>query len=140
MLALESERAKAESSCRKAKAEVADLQQACDKLEVQNQLLQKLQDIQLKHNRVHVKGLHRFLESDSFQLRQQLSSIALSSSPSSSSLDISNNSDNDRDADRTDEFLSSADLKQRLMPPSLLMSGGFRVHKHKQRLKGHRHR
>lgn len=140
VLSLETDRAKAESSSRKAKAEVADLQQTCDKMELQNHLLQKLLEIQLKHNRVHVKGLRLFLESDSFQLRQQMSSIALSSSPSSSSFGVNSDSDSSRESASRDNLLSSADIQQKVLPPSLLVSGGLRMHKHKQRLKGHRHK
>lgn len=139
VLALETDRAKAESNYTKARAGLADLQQVCDKMQLQNQLLQKLLDIQLKHNRAHVTGLHRFLESDSFQNRPPLSDVDLSS-PSTSSIDVSSESDTSRGPGRRGDVFSSADLEQSIMPPSLLMSGGIRMHRHKSHRKGNKHR
>ena len=139
VLSLESDRARAEASTSKAKAEVADLQQCCDKLELQNKLLQKLLEIQQKHNRVHVKGLHRFLESDSFQVKDQLSSLDLSTSSSLGSIvDPGNDSGSSGDDELRHELLSSADLSQGVLPPSLLLGFSQQRLEHKRHVKSHK--
>ena len=139
MLSLESDRARAEVSTSKAKAEIADLQQSCEKLELQNQLLQKLLEIQQKHNRVHVKGLHRFLQSDSFQVKQQLSSLDLSTSSSLASIaDLGNDNSSSGEDKLREELLSSADLCQKVLPPSLLLGFSQQRPKHKRHFKSHK--
>lgn len=126
---LENERAKAANAAQDACAEVADLQQICDRFELQNRLLQKLLDVQQKHNRNKVESIQRFLNHDV----DQLSDLTVSSSRSSDASD----SEEENSAGKHMEDLLRALMQQRNMPPSLLMNAGLTRHRSKRRSPGH---
>ena len=129
---LEGERTKAANATQTARADVADLQQMCGRFELQNRLLQKLLDVQQKHNRSKVDSIQRFLNHE----MDQLSDLTVSSSRSSDASD----SEEDNSAGRRMEDLLQAFRvveQQRSMPPSLLSNGGLLRHRSKRRSPGH---
>ena len=131
---LENERTKAANAAEDARAEVADLQQMCDRFELQNRLLQKLLDVQQKHNRSKVESIQRFLNCDI----DQLSDLTVSSSRSS---DASDSEEENSAGKRMEDLLRAFHIveQQRNMPPSLLSNGGLRTSRHrsKRRSPGH---
>lgn len=136
VLRLEDERIRAAKDAREARSEVADLQQTCDKFELQNRLLQKLLDVQQKHNRSKVDSIQRFLSTGSYPGDDQLSSVSASSSSGEE-----DNSEDDSSAEhRMEDLLRAFHVieQQRNMPPALLSNGGLKRHKSKRHHSGHR--
>lgn len=129
---LENERAKAANAAQDAHAEVADLQQLCDRFELQNRLLQKLLDVQQKHNRSKVESIQRFLNHEI----DQHSDLTVSSSRSS---DASDSEEEHSAGKRMEDLLRAFHVveQQRNMPPSLLSNGGLTRHRSKRRSPGH---
>ena len=121
------------NAARDAQAEGADLQQVCDRLGLQNRLLQKLLDVQQKHNRSKVESIQRFL-STGFD---QASDVSVSSSNSS---DQSDSEEENSAGQRMEDLLRAFHVveQQRNMPPSLLANGGLHRHRSKRRSPGHR--
>lgn len=129
---MENERVKAANAAQDARAEVADLQQMCDRFELQNRLLQKLLDIQQKHNRSKVDSIQRFLNHDI----DQQSDLTVSSSRSS---DASDSEEENSAGKRMEDLLRAFHVveQQRNMPPSLLSNVGLTRHSPKRRSPGH---
>ena len=132
MLILENERAKAANAAQDAHAEVADLQQLCDRLELQNRLLQKLLDVQQKHNKSKVDSIQRFLNHDVDQ-------HSFSTVSSSRSSDASDSGEENSAGKRMEDLLRAFHVveQQRSMPPSLLSNGGLTRHRSKRRSPAH---
>lgn len=132
MLILEGERTKAANATQIARTDVADLQQVCDRFELQNRLLQKLLDVQQKHNRGKVESIQRFLNHEV----DALSELTVSSSRSS---DASDSEEEGSAGRRMEDLLQAFRVveQQRNMPPSLLSNGGLKRHKSKRRSPGH---
>lgn len=129
---MENERAKAANAAEDGRAEVADLQQMCDRFQLQNRLLQKLLDVQQKHNRSKVESIQRFLNHDV----DQQSDLTVSSSRSS---DASDSEEENSAGKRMEDLLRAFHVveQQRNMPPSLLSNGGLTRHRSKRRSPGH---
>lgn len=129
---MEGERTKAANATQNARADVADLQQMCDRFELQNKLLQKLLDVQQKHNRGKVESMQRFLNHEV----DQLSDLTVSSSRSS---DASDSEEESSAGQRMEDLLQAFRVveQRRNMPPSLLPNGGLGRHRSKRRSPGH---
>ena len=104
----------------------------CDRFELQNRLLQKLLDVQQKHNRGKVESIQRFLNHEV----DQLSDLTVSSSRSSDASDTEEDSSAGR---RMEDLLQAFRVveQQGNMPPSLLSHGGLKRHRSKRRSPGH---
>ena len=140
-MALEKDRRKAVADAEDARSEVADLQQTCDRSELQNRLLQKLLDVQQKHNRSKVESIQRFLKSGSWYRGDDLLSTISASSSSSECSDEDTNSNADSSGEhRMEDLLRAFHVieQQRNMPPALRLHGGLKQHKSKRRLSKHR--
>ena len=144
VLALEKDRRKAVADAQDARSEVADLQQTCDRVELQNKLLQKLLDVQQKHNRNKVESIQRFLTSGSWYSGANVASDISTSSSSSNSSECSDEEDNSSDAasteHRMEDLLRAFHVieQQRNMPPALLSNGGLKRHKPKHHSSKHK--
>ena len=127
VLALEGERTKAAADACEVRSELADLQHTCDRFELQNRLLQKLLDVQQKHNRSKVDSIQRFLKTSTYSADSAVSEVSMGSSGSDEE-----DSDDDSSAEHRMEDLLRAfhvNEQQRNMPPSLLPNGGLKKHK-----------
>jgi hypothetical protein len=127
VLALEGERSKAAADACEVRSELADLQHTCDRFELQNRLLQKLLDVQQKHNRSKVDSIQRFLNTSTYSADSAVSEVSMGSSGSDEE-----DSDDDSSAEhRMEDLLRAFHVieQQRNMPPSLLPNGGLKKHK-----------
>ena len=133
---MEGERSKAVGDARETRSDLADLQHTCDRFELQNRLLQKLLDVQQKHNRSKADSIQRFLNTGSYPEDDTLSDVSVGSSCSDEG-----NSDDDSSAEhRMEDLLRAFHVieQQRNMPPSLLPHGGMKKHKSKRHSPSHR--
>jgi len=136
VLVLEDERTKAAAGAREAQSELADLQHTCDRFELQNRLLQKLLDVQQKHNRSKVDSIQRFLNTGSYPGDDCVSDVTVSSSNS----DEDHSDDDSSAGHRMEDLLRAFHVieQQRNMPPALLSNGGVKRHKSKRHSLGHK--
>ena len=135
VLVLEDERNKAVADAQEACSEIADLQQRCNRSEMQNRLLQKLLDVQQKHNRSKVDSIQRFLNSNSYPGDGCLSEYSVSTD-SSSANEGSAEGDSSAELRMQDLLRAFRVIEQQrsttAMPPSLLPYAGLERQKTKR--------
>eukprot|EP00891_Asterochloris_glomerata_P002410 jgi/Astpho2/2410/Aster-x1073 len=110
---LEEERARAAQEAQAAQQRAAELQEGKRRFEWQSALLQRLMEVQLKHNKTKTQSLRRMLESDLVPIEEVIASIGVSSS-----------SDSEDSSEGDAEASSQEGDVQRQMPPSLQHGGG----------------